>query len=190
MERASEKEALVMWTVESPSPSLSPVSSFSSICLPLFPLLSLSLSICRPTKSGRITDFQQLAAAAAAALTELSSVAAAAACTSFLEADNHSQFATAAIKAIKRGRRKREGGAVGWLVSLFSFLEHSPLFGRVTRHHLTRNCPRSAGFPTQILMCGVTLCRVSIALRSNCDVGINMTFEVSVESCKVPLLPP
>ena len=55
----------------------------------------LSQTLCRSTKSGRITYFQQLASTSAA---ELSSFAAAvaAACTSTLEADNHSQFATAA----------------------------------------------------------------------------------------------
>ena len=71
----------------------------------LFPPRSLPL--CRSTKSGRITYFQQLTAA------ELSSSAAAAACTSTLEAENHSQFTaagTAAIKAIKRGDG-REGGS-------------------------------------------------------------------------------
>ena len=72
-------------------------------------------------KSGRITYFQQLTAA------ELSSSAAAAACTSTLEAENHSQFtaaaATAAIKAIKRGdAREGESGQ-----PFLALLEHSPL---------------------------------------------------------------
>ena len=81
------------------------------------------LPLCRSTKSDRITYFQQFTAA------ELSSSAPAAACTSTLEADNHSQFtaADAAIKAIKRGATERREEGRRERSAFLALLEHSPL---------------------------------------------------------------